>query len=294
MHTTPATRLRVPLQILWRVALFLLVFALVGGLFVLPLAPVLSRWSDAYPTRAQLGFDVAGAAAILISTWLMTHFVDRRPFGTVGLASRNAAKALAGGLAVGIGWIALSVGVLWAAGWATPEVPVALNGSLLLVAATSVFFNVLTQQLLLCGYVFQTIRSRSGSYIAVLASAALFAAYHAGAFQGGWLPVANVFAAGMLFCLAYGATNSLWFPVAIHFAWNLLLGPVLGLTVSGTGQLGLGWRVFAVEGPALFTGGAFGLEGGLVVTLTTTPVMVAMVLFLRGRRNGKAPHPGGS
>jgi hypothetical protein len=44
----------------------------------------------------------------------------------------------------------------------------------------------------------------------------------------------------------------LWLPIGIHFAWNSLLGPVLGLTVSGTDQLGVGWRVFQVEGPALF------------------------------------------
>ncbi len=112
-------------------------------------------------------------------------------------------------------------------------------------------------------------------------SAALFAGIHAGAFQGAWLPAVNVFSAGVLFCLAYGVSGNLWFPVSIHFAWNLLLGPVLGLTVSGTGELGLGWSVFSVDGPELFTGGAFGVEGGLVVTLTTAILITVLALFWR-------------
>lgn len=272
------------LQILWRVALFLLAFALIGALFFIPLASVLTGWSETFPASAQLCFDIAGALAILFATWLVTRFVDGRPFWTIGLSSRNSAKALAAGLAVGTFWIAVSIGTPWLAGWVSPEVPVGFSGSLLLVSAVSVFFNVLTQQLLLCGYILQTIRSRSNVCVAVLASAALFSAYHAGAFQVGWLPAINVFAAGVLFCLAYAATNTLWFPVAIHFAWNLLLGPVFGLIVSGTGRLSLGWRMFAVDGPALFTGGAFGLEGGLVVTLTTMLLIVAMALLLRKQR----------
>ena len=267
------------LQILWRVTVFVLAFALIGALFIVPLASALSEWADTFPRRAQLYADIVGAVAILAATWVMTRFVDRRPFRTIGLAPKNAPRDLAAGLAVGIGWLAVSVGSLWAAGWVSLEVPVGLSGSLLLVPATSVFFNVLTQQLLLCGYILQTIQSRASFRVALLVSAALFSAYHAGVFQGAWLPAVNVFAAGVLFCLAYRITGNLWFPVAIHFAWNLLLGPVLGLTVSGTGQLGLGWRVFAVEGPPLFTGGAFGLEGGLMVTLTTSLLIIAMAQF---------------
>ena len=58
-------------------------------------------------------------------------------------------------------------------------------------------------------------------------------------------------------------------PVGIHFAWNFLLGPTLGLTVSGTSHFGNNWQVFSLTGPAYFTGGSFGFEGGLIVTLTT-------------------------
>lgn len=69
----------------------------------------------------------------------------------------------------------------------------------------------------------------------------------------------------------------------MRFAWNLLLGPVLGLTVSGTDQLGLGWCMLALEGPEVFTGGSFGLEGGLIVTLTTS-LLIGGLLLVRSRQ----------
>lgn len=177
---------------------------------------------------------------------------------------------------MGTSWIAASVAVVWACGWVTFQPPPAISWATLIVAAAGVLFNVITQQILLCGYIFHTIQHRSNLATAVFVSAVLFAAYHAGAYKGVMLPAINVFLAGLLFCLAYALTSNLWLPVAMHFAWNLLLGPVLGLTVSGSGHLGSGWRVLQLEGPALFTGGAFGLEGSLAVTLTTGVTIAAL------------------
>jgi len=122
----------------------------------------------------------------------------------------------------------------------------------------------------------------------VLVSSALFSLYHAGAFQGGWLPPLNVFLAGLVFCLAYGITGNLWFPTSVHFAWNFLLGPLLGLTVSGSGELTAALPLIELDGPARFTGGAFGLEGGFVVTLTTTALVFALMAILRRRSRSVA------
>jgi hypothetical protein len=117
---------------------------------------------------------------------------------------------------------------------------------------------------------------------ATLISSLNFMLYHAAGFRGAWLPAFNVFRSGILFALAYQVTGNLWLPVAIHFVWNFLLGPVAGLAVSGQ-DLANSWHIFAVQGPALFTGGAFGIEGGLVVTLVTLLGIAILALFFRSR-----------
>ena len=120
--------------------------------------------------------------------------------------------------------------------------------------------------------------SESGSILAIILSAVVFTLLHFGAIKGAVVPAVNLFAAGILLGIAYAVTKNLWLPITLHFGWNFLQGPVLGLTVSGQ-SLDSGWRVFRLEGPPMFTGGAFGLEGGLVATATTVFGITALLLL---------------
>jgi uncharacterized protein len=277
-----ATRLRTAWGAVWRIVLFYLVFGILGALIFVPLGSKLEAASSISPVRGQFLADALGAVVMLAATWAMVRFIDRRPFQTVGFERGHIARDAAAGMTLGTAWLAASVGVVWAAGWATLQSSAGVAGPMLLLSGLSVLLNVLTQQLLLCGYILQVLRRRFGFRVALVVSAALFMAYHAAAYDGALLPAANVFVAGALFCLAYGATGNLWLPTALHFTWNFLLGPVLGLTVSGSDALTAGWRVFILDGPELFTGGAFGLEGGLFVTVTTTLSIVTVAAVARG------------
>ena len=268
-------------RILWRSGLFILIWGFFLAPCFVPFGSGLVKWEQTSPIEARLYADIASALTILIATWFMTRFIDRRPFLTIGFAFDHIIRDSLVGLAVGSIWLGVSIGTAWLLGWATPIVPIGFAWPVLAGAAIAMLFNVLTQELLLCGFIFQTIRRQSNTVIAVVVSAILFASLHAGAFKGEWLPVINVFTAGMLFCLAYIITGNLWFPISIHFAWDVLLGPVLGLTESGISDLGGGWKMFVVNGPPLFTGGAFGLEGGFIVTLTVCASIVLMYLSQR-------------
>jgi hypothetical protein len=268
-------------RILWRSGLFILIWGfLLAPCFVL-FGSGLVRWMQTSPIEARLYTDIACAVTILAATWFMTRFIDHRPFLTIGLAFGHIKRDFLGGLAVGSIWLGVSVGTAWGLGWASFIVPVGFAWQVLVGAATAMFFNVLTQELLLCGFIFQTIRRQSNIVIAIVVSALLFAGIHAGAYKGEWLPVVNVFAAGLLFCLAYSITGNLWFPISIHFAWDVLLGPVLGLTESGISDLGGSWKMIVLNGPPLFTGGTFGLEGGFIVTLTVFISIALMCLYQR-------------
>lgn len=109
--------LRVLLPVLWRTALFFLAFATLSALVFLPFASTLSELEDRFPIRTQLYTGAVGLVAMLAATWLMTRFVDRRRFVTIGLAPAHHFRDLGIGLAMGTGWLAASVGTAWAAGW---------------------------------------------------------------------------------------------------------------------------------------------------------------------------------
>jgi membrane protease YdiL (CAAX protease family) len=268
-------------RILWRSGLFLIIWGFLIGPFIIPFSSELAKWEHTSPMEAQSYFDIVCVTTILAATWFMTGFIDHRPFLTIGLAFDHIVRDFLVGLAIGSIWLGVSVGTAWLLGWASPKAPIGFTWPVLAGAAIAMLFNVLTQELLLCGFIFQTIRRQSDVATAMIVSAILFASLHAGACNGVWLPAINVFAAGLLFCLAYIITGNLWLPISIHFAWDVLLGPVLGLTESGISNLGGGWKMFVVNGPSVFTGGTFGLEGGFIVTVTVSISIASMYLLQR-------------
>ncbi len=112
------------------------------------------------------------------------------------------------------------------------------------------------------GFVLQTIEKSFGPWAGAIVSSIIFAFLHGLNPNISWIAILNLFLAGMLFAYAYLATRQLWLPVALHLSWNFAQGPLFGFPVSGMSAPGL--FSVNVNGPALFTGAAFGPEAGIL------------------------------
>jgi uncharacterized protein len=274
-------------KILWRSGLFLLAWGVFMAAFFVPVGPKLAIWEKTHPVNTRFYMDIAAALTILSATWFMTRFIDHRPLRTIGFSFDHFLRDFPIGFIVGSAWLGLSVGTGWMLGWISPAVPIGFSWSIFTGAAIAMLFNIFAQELILCGFIFQTIQTRTNTIIAMIVSSIVFSSLHAGAFKGEWLPAVNVFGAGLLFCLAYVITGNLWFPISIHYSWDVIIGPVLGLSESGIRSLGGNWKMFIINGPPLFVGGSFGLEGGVIVTITIFFFVVGMLLFQRHNVSNK-------
>jgi membrane protease YdiL (CAAX protease family) len=144
---------------------------------------------------------------------------------------------------------------------------------------------VVHEELLFRGYVFQKLLLWN-RWLAVAGVALLFASLHARNPAVTWLGLLNIFLGGLLLGLAYERYRRLWFAIGLHLAWNLTTGPVLGHEVSGyTGFRTL--LVAAGSGPDLLTGGDFGIEGSVLMTVTE---LVAIALLVRRTRVSSRAH----
>jgi membrane protease YdiL (CAAX protease family) len=85
----------------------------------------------------------------------------------------------------------------------------------------------------------------------------------------------NVAILGLVFGFVYLWTGSLSYSIGLHFGWNFGLGPIFGLPVSGY-EPRVSLLLSETSGSSLWTGGAFGPEGGLLTTL----VLIATVAIL--------------
>jgi uncharacterized protein len=232
---------------------------------------------------SRVTIEIAGAVTVLLAAWIFTRWIDKRPFVSIGFEIRNAGRDLVAGLVLGLAMMSLVVLALWSFGFAEREPLVGFSWTALAIAAVVMMTNTVTQEVLVRGYVQQTIQSYFGAASGVIFSALLFTLLHAPAIKGAPLPAANLFAAGLLLSVAYVTTRNLWLPIGIHFGWNFLQGPVLGLTVSGQ-SVDCGWRLFRLHGAPLFTGGMFGPEGGLIAGAVTLLGVAAVAIPARVRR----------
>jgi uncharacterized protein len=279
-----ATQLKPIWTVIWRVLLFFIIWGCLLAIAIVPMSSTILLWSKMQPALARIYPDLVGLITILGATWFVMRFINKRGFYSLLFTSKNLIRDFSLGLGAGTVWLGISLVIAAVAGWLHYESPLTISWASLYVAGVAVMLNIMTQQLLLNGYIFHTIKSYTSPAIAVVVSAILFSGYHFGAFHGAWLPAVNVFQAGLLFCLAYELTGNLWLPMGIHFAWNFLMGPGLGLTVSGIKQLGSNGQVFSLQGPTIFTGGSFGLEGGVLVTLTAF-VLIIIFIYYDSRRS---------
>lgn len=257
------------------VPLALFVIAYAGSFVVLSRA---LRWF-VYPHAIAFA-SAALATAAMIALW------ERGAWNVGLLASpaRIAAELLAGALFAAavilpVDWVIVgttAVDRFAGNGFPWPEIVV------LFIPA------VLHEELLFRGYAFQKLRAWN-RHAALWGFALLFALVHARNTAVTGLALLNIFIAGLMLGLAYERYGRLWFPIGIHLAWNVLSGPVLGHEVSG---YVLPQTVFRTtgEGSDWLTGGDFGMEGSILMTVTE----LAGVAWLSVERRRGANAPGDS
>jgi membrane protease YdiL (CAAX protease family) len=141
------------------------------------------------------------------------------------------------------------------------------------------------EELLFRGYAFQKLHRRNRVF-GLTFTALVFAALHLMNPSVSWLGLANIFLGGILLGLAYEQYERLWFPIGLHLAWNVTSGPILGHEVSGYQTMVTLFVEREPHGPSWLTGGDFGIEGSVWMTLTEVAGIV--LLAIRSRRRALA------
>jgi len=200
-----------------------------------------------------------------IFSWLLTvaNHVEVHRVAAQGLPlSSGWAKQFGTGCIIGLLMVIVAV------------VPIAIWGSLSFRATFSAYNIVrivvvllvllsgaLAEELMFRGYPFQRLLDATGVPGAIVVFSILFGIVHLlnpGASAWGLL---NTVAIGVLLSVAYLRTRALWLPWGIHFAWNMALGLVLGLPVSGFRLFNVAVHA-SVTGPKWLIGGSYGVEAG--------------------------------
>ncbi|MEV8638992.1 CPBP family intramembrane glutamic endopeptidase [Streptosporangium sp. NPDC051023] len=229
---------------------------------------------------------LVGAAAAVAVYWLVMRYLARRP--TPEIARRRAVReALAGG-AVGLGFMLVSVLLITALGgysfsWAGRGLFSVVVSAVIVMAGTAV-----TEELMFRGLALQAVERLGGSLVALAVTAGFFGVAHL--FNPGasvWSSLAIAIEAGVLLGAAFLWRRNLWFVSGLHFAWNTVQ-QLLGIPTSGHAVEGL--LTVRATGPAVLTGGSFGLEASIIPVVVGLALAIPM-LILAHRRGGLVRRP---
>lgn len=116
---------------------------------------------------------------------------------------------------------------------------------------------------------------------AVLISSALFSLSYLITMEFSILPLFNLFLLGILTSCVVLLTDNIWIAAALHSGWNIAQGTICGFNVTGN-ETETSLMFFKGVRSEIISGGAFGPDGGLIVTcILLIATIIAMWLMIR-------------
>ncbi len=238
----------------------------------------------AYPQTAgeETLFLITSFAGVYGLLWLWVRFVEKRPYRTLGLTGRRRAAAFGRGFAAGFLMFAVVAGGMLPAGWQVVSAwrggqpQVWLNVGIMLLGW---LVQGPAEELLFRGWALPVLGARYGLWPGALLSAIMFAGLHSLNPNLSIIAMLNLFLFGLFTALYALQEESVWGVFGLHAAWNWAQGNIFGMAVSGAPVAGGSLLVLQENGPNWLTGGLFGPEGGLAVTIVLAGA-IALVLNL--------------
>ena len=212
----------------------------------------------------------------LFTVWIFQKFISKERFISIGLDFINYKNDFYQGLAVGTGLISIGFFTL-----------IILNLTSIDLTYFSIYDQIfyfflfivvsLNEEIAIRGYILHNLSQSFNKYIALVISSFVFMGMHLGNPNIGVLPLTNLFLAGIFLGVYRIHKNNLWFPIGAHLMWNYLQGPIYGFEVSGNKINSLFEQ--KLQGHEVLTGGNFGYEGSIILT-----VFLIISIYLMDKR----------
>ncbi len=250
-------------------------------------------FSQFMQNRWFIFFMGVGYWAIIGIYILLVHFREKNPLSTLGFASRkklseqgrrSPLKEYLLGLVFGLLLISSVYGLLMLFGQVT------CHGFALTSDAVPMFLLYIlmwlpqgaTEEIMMRGYMLPRVASRLGVPFSIFFSSMCFSLMHAGNAGVSFLALFNLAFIAAFFAAVALKSGHIYTVCAMHTMWNFCQGNVFGLEVSGNaGNASLLHSTANSSAKDILTGGGFGPEGGLCVTIVIAAAFAIFFLIPR-------------
>ena len=205
---------------------------------------------------------------IIISSIIIWKLFEKKKISSLGITSiKKGYKELIVGL--GLGAITMSIVAIGIVAIGDVKLVKPINkpniSIYLLYGLIQFIFVGFGEEILSRGYIMSVLKQTRNKWIILIGPALIFAALHLGNNGIDVLSFINLFLVGVLFAYMFMKSKNIWMPIGYHITWNYFQGYIWGFKVSGTSTNGL----YQIENVTnnIINGGAFGPEGGIIVTI---------------------------
>ena len=213
--------------------------------------------------------------------------LEKRSLTSLGFSKRGWAAEYGWGLLGGVVLFSLPVLLCLTTGTLTLS-PAAASPSweMLLLFFVAFLIQGLSEELLCRSYLMVSLSRSLPLWLCVVLNALIFSLLHLANTHLTAIALINIFLFGIFASLLTLRRGSIWMVAGLHSMWNFAQANLFGLPVSGIKGLPSPLIAERIDGgwKNLIRGGAFGLEGGLAVTVVLT-VACGVVLFMPTKKS---------
>ncbi len=208
--------------------------------------------------------------------------IERRSLRTIGFTKNGAVREYLAGLGIGLVMFAAVYGIMLLSGQAkfagfSPKISIGM----LILFFLGFMIQGMSEEVLCRGFYYVS-AGVTNPVAALIASSAVFSVLHILNPGVTLLALVNIFLFGLFAALYFLRRGNIWGIGAIHSIWNFAQGNLFGCSVSGTGNGGSMLLTEFSHGKTLFTGGSFGPEGGIAVTIILV-IGIAILLPMKNK-----------
>lgn len=217
---------------------------------------------------------------MILVVCLFCKLLQKRKLVTLGFGKKGAVKEYLIGMLAGFGFFSLAVllGVL-SGGLKIEGISPSFSIGMFLLYLLGFMIQGMAEEVLCRGYFMVSYARKYPVYAAVLMNALLFAALHLPNSGLSVLAFVNLALFGIFASVYFIRRGNIWGIGAFHSIWNLVQGNFYGIKVSGNDFGDSFLNTTVCEGKDLFSGGAFGLEGSIWVTVILCAGTVLLYLW---------------
>lgn len=243
------------------------------------LSAILPLTSSENPAIWRLWAETTPLLAILLFTYVF-WLIEKK---TVKLhLFDNPLKGIIVGGVTGIVWLGIPVLIMLVAGIIRFEGKNSVP--MFVVWMVAAFLNVIMQEFLVRGYLYQMFKQKHNIVAATIITTALFTLLHGGAFEAGVIPVLNVLTMSLLMTVILEYTGTIIAPIIMHFLWNGIGALVLGGVSLADDYPQL--LNISLYGNDILSGGSCKIEGSIIV-LVLNILLISFFLIQNKRKKRK-------